>query len=239
MLEEYLKDRFVAGLASGRIKDRVSEEEHTVKLKEIIDIALKKEAALTIATAPAELNKLEIQGRRKAGSEQQKKQARVADTVRDPKKKCNACGEADHNFFTWECPSKRMFSRKIKTRLDLMTREEADKQRDRQIRHFKGNREISFQVGESVYVKDYRNVNKTVWAKAEIYKIKGPRTYLCRIMGSQELIWKRHADQIIRVGQFYGGTFDEIDSGRDMPTRLFGLDSFMVEHSTKLIVIQK
>ncbi|KAK9754359.1 hypothetical protein QE152_g1359 [Popillia japonica] len=30
-------------------------------------------------------------------------------------------------------------------------------------------------------------------------------------MGSQELIWKRHADQIIRVGQFYGGTFDEID----------------------------
>ncbi|KAK9754351.1 hypothetical protein QE152_g1360 [Popillia japonica] len=100
MLEEYLKDRFVAGLASGRIKDRVSEEEHTVKLKEIIDIALKKEAALTIATAPAELNKLEIQGRRKAGSEQQKKQARVADTVRDPKKKCNVCGEADHNFFT-------------------------------------------------------------------------------------------------------------------------------------------
>ncbi|KAK9685329.1 hypothetical protein QE152_g38127 [Popillia japonica] len=72
-----------------------------------------------------------------------------------------------------------MFSRKIKTRLDLMTREEADKQRDRQIRHFKGNREIYFHVGESVY---------------------------------QELIWKRHADQIIRVGQFYGGAFDEMDS---------------------------
>ncbi|KAK9736358.1 hypothetical protein QE152_g12626 [Popillia japonica] len=31
-------------------------------------------------------------------------------------------------------------------------------------------------------------------------------------MGSQELIWKRHADQIIRVGQFYGGTFDKMDS---------------------------
>lgn len=45
-LKEILKDRFVSGLVSGPILNRLCEEEHTITLQAAVEIALKKEATL-------------------------------------------------------------------------------------------------------------------------------------------------------------------------------------------------
>ncbi|KAK9702258.1 RNase H-like domain found in reverse transcriptase [Popillia japonica] len=74
---------------------------------------------------------------------------------------------------TGETPSKLMFSRKVKTRLDFLSQREAEKVRERQIKYHGGKRDVNFSVGEMVYVKDFRNVSKSRWTKAVIRLEKG------------------------------------------------------------------
>ncbi|KAG5861964.1 hypothetical protein JTB14_002515 [Gonioctena quinquepunctata] len=69
---------------------------------------------------------------------------------------------------TGETPSKLMFSRKIKTRLDFLTRSASDKAEEWQIRYHHGERMTSFEEGEIAYVRDYRNPQKPSWTKAVI-----------------------------------------------------------------------
>lgn len=103
---------------------------------------------------------------------------------------------------TGECPSKLMFNRKVKTRLDFLVSPVAQKAISDQIKYFHGNREISFDIDEIVYVKDYRYHRNAVWTKAKIIRKLSDRSYICKILDSN-LEWKRHVDQIVKIGEFY------------------------------------
>ncbi|KAG5877566.1 hypothetical protein JTB14_011893 [Gonioctena quinquepunctata] len=81
---------------------------------------------------------------------------------------------------TGETPSKLMFSRKIKTRLDFLTRSASDKAKERQIRYHHGERMTSFEEGEIAYVRDYRNPQKPSWTKAVVVSKLGLENNLCR-----------------------------------------------------------
>ncbi|XP_039311136.1 uncharacterized protein LOC105203193 [Solenopsis invicta] len=102
-----------------------------------------------------------------------------------------------------ESPSKLMFGREIRTRLSLLNRPERDKAREKQVQYFKGNREILLKPGDIVYVRDYKIPTKPTWRKAIIKSKIGNRTYVCKTLDSEELIWKRHIEQIIEAGKFY------------------------------------
>lgn len=103
---------------------------------------------------------------------------------------------------TNETPAKLMFNREIKTLFNLLkppTQEQiVDKAQERQISNFKGKRSITFSVGEKVVVKDYSDPNKSAWVDAVIFKVNGPRTYICKLLSSSRNI-KRHLNQI-RMG---------------------------------------
>lgn len=49
-LEGRLKDQFITGMREGKILDRIFDESSTVTLRDIFDIALKKEAAIAVST---------------------------------------------------------------------------------------------------------------------------------------------------------------------------------------------
>lgn len=103
---------------------------------------------------------------------------------------------------TGQMPSKLMFSRKVKTRFDFLTTPDALKARDRQIKFHHGGRMSDIGEGEVVYVRDYRYV-KPLWTKCIVIEKLGLQHYLCSPIENENLVWKRHLDQIIKVGQFY------------------------------------
>lgn len=100
---------------------------------------------------------------------------------------------------TNETPARLMFNREIKTLFNLLkppTQEQiVDKAQERQISNYKGKRSIKFSVGEKVVVKDYSDPNKSAWVDAVIFKVIGPRTYICKLLSSGRNI-KRHLNQI-------------------------------------------
>ena len=101
---------------------------------------------------------------------------------------------------TGETPSKLMFGRKLRTRFDLMRQDQrVELARERQIDHFAGKKEIVFSIGDLVFARDYRNPNKPGWKKAQIVDCTGPRMYVCKLIENENLIWRRHLDQLIRA----------------------------------------
>lgn len=64
----------------------------------------------------------------------------------------------------------------------------------------KNGRSDKFMVGEQVYVRNYRLPNKKNFIKSTIVKVLGPRTYLCKLIGTEQ-IWKRHLNQINKTHQ--------------------------------------
>ena len=104
---------------------------------------------------------------------------------------------------TGETPAKLMFGRIVRTRLDFLNRSVREKARESQIKYFHGDREVTFSEGDLVYVRDYKIPTRPTWQKARIESKLGDRTYLCRPESNEGLLWKRHTDQIIRVGEFY------------------------------------
>lgn len=87
-------------------------------------------------------------------------------------------------------PSEAMFNRKLRSRLDLLSTKKDKKQCN------VGKRDEKFKEGEYAYCRDYRNPNKKKFVKCVIDEVLGQRTYLCRVL-EENLIWKRHLDQII------------------------------------------
>ncbi|XP_046408463.1 uncharacterized protein K02A2.6-like [Ischnura elegans] len=104
---------------------------------------------------------------------------------------------------TNETPAKLMFGREPKTRLSFLSASFVAKYNRKQIEYHHGQSNINFNVGEVVYVKDYRVLNKTTWVKATIVKVLGFQTYLCEVADEGKVLWKRHSDQIIKVGEFH------------------------------------
>jgi len=58
---------------------------------------------------------------------------------------------------------------------------------------FRGNREKSYKIGDTVMCRNYGSGN--MWVPGTIIKVLSPVTYLIRINNS--LVWKRHINQII------------------------------------------
>lgn len=104
---------------------------------------------------------------------------------------------------TGESPAKRMIGREIRNRLDLLRESRiTETNENRQIENYSGKREVYLVPNEIVYVRDYRIQNKPGWKKAKVVKALGPRNYLCRLIDEENLIWKRHIDQIIKTETF-------------------------------------
>ena len=59
-----------------------------------------------------------------------------------------------------------------------------------------GKRSLEFNLNEPVFVKDYRNVQKPSWIKGIIIQKIGKSTYLTKIPSINNVIWKRHLNQI-------------------------------------------
>ncbi|XP_018396209.1 PREDICTED: uncharacterized protein K02A2.6-like [Cyphomyrmex costatus] len=98
-LNNVLRDRFVSGLLSGKILDRLCEETETKTIQELLELALKKETALSeMSTSIHKLNaKQKFQNKHKKDTSTKTKPkgdtASSADQL-----KCYACGNTNHNF---------------------------------------------------------------------------------------------------------------------------------------------
>ena len=105
---------------------------------------------------------------------------------------------------TGDSPAQRLFGRNLRSRLDLLKVTRLEEAADRQVKFFKGNRDISFSEGERVMVRDYKNPMKPGWQVAKMQKVLGERTYLCKpMLPDSNLCWRRHTDQIIKTGSLY------------------------------------
>ncbi|KAF2890931.1 hypothetical protein ILUMI_15242 [Ignelater luminosus] len=107
VLHDVLKDRFLSGLTRGPILDRVREEDPTKKLDELIEVTLKKEAALS---SYMQVNKFNVNqrgaftkgrmvsnDRNKTENQGKKKEAGTSEKGKE--KKCRAYGGLNNNFF--------------------------------------------------------------------------------------------------------------------------------------------
>ncbi|KAJ8973985.1 hypothetical protein NQ317_017360 [Molorchus minor] len=94
-----------------------------------------------------------------------------------------------------------LINRQVRTNLDLLKSKTED-YRSKLVENFKGSRNIVFKENESVFARDYRNPNKKGWKKAVIEEVLGERTYFVRVI-DENVVWKRHTDQLIKVGDFY------------------------------------
>lgn len=66
-------------------------------------------------------------------------------------------------------PSSLVFKSKIKTRLDLLKQFNSNYQ-DSQVQNARGSRNVSFEIGQKVFCRDYRNPNKKAWVEAVVDK---------------------------------------------------------------------
>ncbi|KAK4886275.1 hypothetical protein RN001_002546 [Aquatica leii] len=107
---------------------------------------------------------------------------------------------------------------KIKTRLDLLC-----KTRSKQI-NYKGKRDVVFSVGEKVWCRDYRKPNQKQWTQCVIDEVLGKRVYMCKVI-NENIIWKRHLDQILRSVQESTASEKKNDRSSD------GKSSAEVQHS--------
>lgn len=108
MLEERVKDKFVVGMKSGPVQDRLCEEDTKKALKDLLEIALNKEAALQEASRGIEVNKMQRYGqgqgsqnkdRKVMGNKKEAKGERTEENKKsETELKCNYCGKGNHNF---------------------------------------------------------------------------------------------------------------------------------------------
>lgn len=107
---------------------------------------------------------------------------------------------------TGKSPASIMFGRKLRTRFDILLPESKCSDTDlkkyvankqlKQKKYHGGKRFVTFARNSMVTVKDYRNVSKPCWIKANIYKRIGKATYLVKVPELDNVIWKRHLNQI-------------------------------------------
>ena len=103
-LQDTIRDKFVTGLNPGPILDRVCEESHTTSLESILEVARKKEAALTMKQS-SNSNLVHKVNVARGGASKSSKSYNTAQTHKDAAKTdktdvqfCRHCGDTDHNF---------------------------------------------------------------------------------------------------------------------------------------------
>ncbi|XP_014214167.1 uncharacterized protein K02A2.6-like [Copidosoma floridanum] len=91
-------------------------------------------------------------------------------------------------------PAELQLGRKLRTRLsaiDASVRENVIKNQEKQKLYFNGNRNMQFNIGDTVMAKDF-SFNQ--WRKAQVIDKLGPVTY--NVRADNNKMWKRHVDQI-------------------------------------------
>lgn len=91
-------------------------------------------------------------------------------------------------------PAEKMFNRKLRTRLTLLVPNRSETNRNNNIEKLRNTRE--FQVGDRVECRNY--YGSTKWMFGEIEKRIGFLHYMIRL--DNGACWKRHIDQIQKVG---------------------------------------
>ncbi|CAH2010447.1 unnamed protein product [Acanthoscelides obtectus] len=71
----------------------------------------------------------------------------------------------------------------------------------RNVKYFRGNRKVCFNIDQIVLVKDYRDKQVT-WCKGQVVKILGKNVYVVRPLDSN-FLWKRHTNQIRELNDDY------------------------------------
>ncbi|XP_018396210.1 PREDICTED: uncharacterized protein K02A2.6-like [Cyphomyrmex costatus] len=111
----------------------------------------------------------------------------LAKLMKDPKNKSASIKTLLNRFLlayrttshcvTGETPAKLMFSRNVRTLIDLIKPAFKKRQIESQQEQYKGTRDTFFNEGDSVMARDYRTLNKKTWAPAVIAEVLGSRTY--------------------------------------------------------------
>lgn len=89
------------------------------------------------------------------------------------------------------CSSKKLSEVELKARRAILGTQQS------QVRNYKGTRNIDFNVGDKVMVRDYSNPNKASWTPGVVTSRQGKRNYLVRLSKNGRII-KRHLNQILR-----------------------------------------
>lgn len=96
-------------------------------------------------------------------------------------------------------PAEIMFGRQLKSRFSLLKPPLVKKKildsQEKNVQTQKGKRNLTFNVGQKVYIRDYTNPNKPSWMPARIKEVFGSRHYGCVITQTGREI-KRHLNQI-------------------------------------------
>lgn len=97
-LDSRIKDKFVVGMKPGRIQERLCEEEVTKELKDLVEIALNKEAVLKESRGEREVNALQNVGARKEFHKRKDVKKPVAIIKDKSEKLCFHCNQGNHDF---------------------------------------------------------------------------------------------------------------------------------------------
>jgi len=73
---------------------------------------------------------------------------------------------------TKETPAQIFSGRSVKIRFDLLKppliKEQINKSQENKYNNFKGKRQVNFEVGQEVLIRDYKDPNKPKWSSAKI-----------------------------------------------------------------------
>ncbi|XP_052795661.1 uncharacterized protein K02A2.6-like [Mya arenaria] len=96
---------------------------------------------------------------------------------------------------TNETPSKLFFSRKIRTRLDLLKPDTKQCVQDKQMKLSLAGKQTFMELvlGQSVLARDYRPSVKEKWVTGTVVSRDGPLMYKVLVGNAK---WKRHIDQL-------------------------------------------
>ena len=105
---------------------------------------------------------------------------------------------------TKETPAKLFLGRELRTRLSALKPNLANSIQKKQSKHVKDSRIL--EIGDPVLVRDYRK-DTDKWTKGVIISKLGPVTYQVEL--EDEIIWKRHIDQLKSIATSKLAEFDD------------------------------
>lgn len=91
------------------------------------------------------------------------------------------------------------FNRELRTRFDLLKESKVEINAERQIKNYSETRKVLFDVGDTVWIRDYKCPNKPTWVKAQVVEGLGDRNYFCKTL-IEKRVCKRHVDQMRKAG---------------------------------------
>ncbi|KAF2903025.1 hypothetical protein ILUMI_03157 [Ignelater luminosus] len=108
LLQEKLKDRFLTGLRTGPILDRLCEEEETRTLSKLLEIALKKKSTTQHQTCLS-VHKMGVRERKKKVPKKEISKKHSSEEV----KLCYICGKPNHKFSSSETLYKKVVESEV------------------------------------------------------------------------------------------------------------------------------